>query len=437
MKELLINGGIIFVSAALQIFIHTFILDLVFNIKLIKTQKAIYTISLALYTTIFKLCIPISFYFINPIFYISISALILLIICKTPFWKGVLYSMFLLVLSIPFEIIGGTIAANILHLADDTDNVIVSLPILAFIIIGEALVTITLYIFKNLKKIQFQFDEKYIGINIIWAFSFLIPNIIFYTMNRYNYPLLLLIYNILANIALVVLSIYNTYKYIKLETTERDLQNSEMHNKSLISLVDSIRIFKHDYNNVIQAIGGYIKTNDMTGLEKYYKNLSNDSNKVKQLESISPKVITEPSIYGIIASKYEIAQTKHINFNFESIFNYTDLDMPIFDFCKILGILIDNAIEAAEESNEKEINIKINQSKKTLVQHFLIENTYLDKNIDIERIFEKDYSTKNRNSGLGLWEVKNIVDKNKNVKLVTTKDDIYFRQELYIQINEK
>ena len=91
-------------------------------------------------------------------------------------------------------------------------------------------------------------------------------------MQFHNYEInySILIYNILSNITLVILSVYNTNKQIKLEITERELQNSEMHNKALKELNDSIRVFKHDYNNIVHAIGGYIATDDMPGLEKYY-----------------------------------------------------------------------------------------------------------------------------------------------------------------------
>lgn len=61
-----------------------------------------------------------------------------------------------------------------------------------------------------------------------------------------------------------------------------------------------------------------------------------------------------------------------------------------------------------------------------------IENTYILKDIDVAKIFEKDYSTKNRNSGIGLWEVSQILKKSHNVNLLTTKDEKYFKQTIEI-----
>ena len=64
----------------------------------------------------------------------------------------------------------------------------------------------------------------------------------------------------------------------------------------------------------------------------------------------------------------------------------------------------------------------------------LIENTYVDKEINIDRIFEKDFSTKSKqtNSGLGLWEVRQILKKSNNLDLFTTKNEEFFRQQFEI-----
>ena len=64
----------------------------------------------------------------------------------------------------------------------------------------------------------------------------------------------------------------------------------------------------------------------------------------------------------------------------------------------------------------------------------VIENTYADKDIDINRIFDKDFSTKSKktNSGLGLWEIRQILKKHNNLNLFTAKNDEYFIQQFEI-----
>ena len=52
--------------------------------------------------------------------------------------------------------------------------------------------------------------------------------------------------------------------------------------------------------------------------------------------------------------------------------------------------------------------------------------------IDIDKIYTKEFSTKKGNTGLGLWEVKNFVDNNPNFSLETTLENNCFKHTLYI-----
>ena len=106
--------------------------------------------------------------------------------------------------------------------------------------------------------------------------------------------------------------------------------------------------------------------------------------------------------------------------------------MPIYEFSRIIGILIDNAIEAAKECEEKIVNLIFRASPRNSVQIITIENTYKDKNIKLDNIFNKGFSGKNNHSGIGLWEVKQIEKKHNNIVLHTTKDSKYFKQQLEI-----
>lgn len=96
------------------------------------------------------------------------------------------------------------------------------------------------------------------------------------------------------------------------------------------------------------------------------------------------------------------------------------------------GILLDNAIESSEESKEKLLNIVFRNDEKNHRQLIIIENSYANKDVDTIKIFGKGISEKENHTGLGLWEVNNILRKNNNISLFTTKSDTYFRQQLEI-----
>lgn len=106
--------------------------------------------------------------------------------------------------------------------------------------------------------------------------------------------------------------------------------------------------------------------------------------------------------------------------------------MKVYEFARILGILLDNAIEASGECDEKEINIVFRNEAKNSRNIILIENTYKDKDVNIEQIFNKGITGKENHTGLGLWEIRQILKKNNNVNLHTDKNEKYFSQQLEI-----
>lgn len=437
MTQLLIDALILFIAFFWQIYAQILIITTLFNIETSHKKNILYTLIMTTYTVLGKLLIPLELSFINPILSFIFILLSFKLLFSRTIKECILYDLVIFLISIPTEAIAGLIVFKIFKFETNVENVIGTIPILLMINIWFTILTGIIYVFKNKSKLEFFFtpemtNKNSLYVNILLVVLIIVPNVMFYATNQYNYPLYLLIFNIVANIILVVLSIYNTYKHVQLEKKKQALKLSEQHNKTLSTLLDSIRTFKHDYSNVVHSIGGYISFEDMEGLKKYYAGLTRETKKTAQLESISPQKITEPSIYTLFSTKHEDAYTKDILFCVETMYDYKQLAMPIFDFCKILGIFLDNAIEAAEESSEKEIHISFRRIADEKLQVFTIENTYKDKSIDTEKIFEKDFSTKNRNSGIGLWEVKNIVDRNINVNLITSKDDKFFTQRLFM-----
>jgi len=245
-------------------------------------------------------------------------------------------------------------------------------------------------------------------------------------------PLFVTLISLFTLIAYFIVTLYNLSRTTKLEMTQRDLEQSKLYNKTLTILHDNIRCFKHDFHNIIQAIGGYIQTNDIEGLRKYYNQISADCQKSNNLAVLNPDVINNPAVYSILASKYHQADAKGITINLEIFLDLSTLRIKIYEFTRILGILLDNAIEASSECEEKLINITIRDESNRNRQLLVIQNTYNNKDVDTEKIYEKGFSTKSQNTGLGLWEVRKILSKNNNLNLFTSKNDKFFSQQLEI-----
>ncbi len=233
----------------------------------------------------------------------------------------------------------------------------------------------------------------------------------------------------LLNIFVVSTTIYF---FIKLHIIHKKLQVASNRNDTLQNLNDEVRCFKHDFDNIITTIGGYINFNDMQGLKEYYKNLECECKNINNLYLLSPKIINDSGVYNLLIKKIHKAKKLGINVSFEFLMDLKELKMNIYEFTRILGILLDNAIEAAKETTDKIIHLSFRNDFSKNCQIVVVENSYFNKNVNIDTIFDKSKTDKNNHSGLGLFEVRKILNRNKNLNLFTTKDNQLFCQQLEI-----
>lgn len=220
---------------------------------------------------------------------------------------------------------------------------------------------------------------------------------------------------------------------IRIKKAKDKIEDLKCSNKRLQRNFDSVRSFKHDFNNIMQSMGGYIALNDMNGLKNMYQSIIKECQEINNVQSISESVINNPAIYHLINHKYDEAEKLGITMNINVLINLKKINVNDFDLCRILGILIDNAIEAAKDCEDKYISIKFihdNYNNRDLV---IIENSCKNCLIDINKIYEKGFSSKKEkiNHGLGLWKVKQILRKNRNLKIYTSRNKL-FKQQLEI-----
>jgi len=245
-------------------------------------------------------------------------------------------------------------------------------------------------------------------------------------------PFYIVLLSLISLLTYVTISLYTIFTVSKLETTSMNLEEAQLYNKTLEILQDNTRAFRHDFSNILQGMVGYMDNNDMEGLRKYYYQLVDDIQQSNNLTTLSPKVVNNPAIYNVLASKYHKADNLGIKIHLEAFLDMNDLHMKIYEFTRVLGILMDNAIEATSECEDKIINVTFRKDARKHMQLLIIENTYKNKDIDTDKIFEKGYSTKKGNTGLGLWEVRQILKKNNNLNLFTTKNNEFFTQQFEI-----
>lgn len=254
--------------------------------------------------------------------------------------------------------------------------------------------------------------------------------IFFYYVNII--PFYIAIFVFISLFAYSFINIYSLIKSLKINRLTQKLQNAEEYNKNLSDLYDEVKGFKHDFENITNSIGGYISTSDIDGLKKYFSSLEIEFNKTHNVATLNPKLVNNPGIYSLLNAKFYKAEKEGITLNLEFLIDLNELNIDIYEFSRILGILIDNAIEAAKECTNKIINIKFRNEYNQCKHVIIVNNTFKNKNLDLNKIFEKNYSEKKEHSGLGLYEVRKYINKHKNLKLLTSKNEEYFSQTLEI-----
>lgn len=421
---------LIFIEAPLSFYL----IATVFNLEFSKKQSFIYILTTAIVGILASFYLDWPF---NIILNFGLIFIILFFFLKKNIIKATIAS---LLPSTIFNLLCNLILnpyLSFFNISYEEANTIVIYR-LPFTLLIYVIVYTLIFISKHMNiKINFleNFDKKskiILILNFLFGFVYIIIQCIL-SMNYIDLlPIEFTFFNFVCLLIYFGLSYFSLIKVINLVVTTQKLESAEEYNKTLHILHDSVRGFKHDFDNIVTTIGGYIRTNDMKGLENYYSQLEEDCEKVNNLYILNPDIINNPGIYNLLTTKYSEAEEQGIKVNLTFLLDLNNLHMKIYEFARILGILLDNAIEASSECDEKILNIVFRNDSKNKRNIILIENTYNDKNIDINEIFNKGVSGKENHTGLGLWEIRQILKKNNNINLHTTKNDKYFSQQLEI-----
>lgn len=160
---------------------------------------------------------------------------------------------------------------------------------------------------------------------------------------------LFLVYFILLILIVYAFS-HNVKKEVDFDKRKKDLDNLTEYTKSLEMIYNEMRKFRHDYINILTSMVGYIENNDMEGLKNHFNNniipISTSFEKKNfRLGLLQNIRITE--IKGIVSSKLISAQQKEIDIFIDITEPVEHIDMDIIDICRVIGIILDNAVEAS------------------------------------------------------------------------------------------
>lgn len=202
--------------------------------------------------------------------------------------------------------------------------------------------------------------------------------------------------------------------------------------------IEKQRILRHETKNEFLTIKAKIcdKQKEQE-IINYIDEIIEDKFIVKQEEYAKFGYLPPNGIKGLCYFKTQEAEEKEITVALNiskrikdcNIYNLTTKQQR--EFGKILGVLLDNAIEASAESNQKKLGIEAYTNKDKEFK-MIISNSFNNK-IEKDKIGKKRFSTKGKNRGHGLLLVKHIIGVNKIFELKTENTNDIFVQSITIK----
>jgi len=196
----------------------------------------------------------------------------------------------------------------------------------------------------------------------------------------------------------------------------------------------AISSFKHDYTNILLSLSGYIMNEDLDGLEKYFKEkivptgdaLKKNANNVEGLANLNIQTLK-----GLILVKLNYASLSNIKVIVDIPFLVNEINVDEISLSRIMGIIIDNAIEESIECEDALIEIGVvKKADKCII---VVTNTCRPKLANMQQLMKKGYTTKgNGNSGLGLSNLNKLIDRIEDASLSTEMKDGKFAQIIVI-----
>ncbi|MBC1372008.1 GHKL domain-containing protein [Listeria booriae] len=262
-----------------------------------------------------------------------------------------------------------------------------------------------------------------VGIELVTALFLAIPAIAYYHLRM---GALIVIFLMIYLIGMLALKMKIDQQKVYLALTAMQQEDLERQNKSLKGL-------KHDFNNILISIHFFLQKHDYSGLGEYMQDIDMMMDEDISLEL--PEIRNMP-IKGLLLAKLFQARASDVQINVEATEIIDQIPVSLVKCVRILGVILDNAIEAARESEDATVDVLIYSQNKRL--HFLVMNTMKKgSDLDLEVIHQPGYSNKGNERGYGLYNIHQLVKSDKKLEFRSSVLDGRFIAKFSILENNK
>ena len=218
-------------------------------------------------------------------------------------------------------------------------------------------------------------------------------------------------------------------KEIALKQKKFEQKHLQNYTDEIVGLYNEIRGFRHDYAGMLVSMQMAIDSGDLQEIDRIYNQVlvkANQKLRSDKYTYFDLNNIEDSALRSLIAQSIVYARNKDVEFTLEVKDIITRLSIDLLDLVRIMSVLLNNAVEGAAESYLKQMEVAV--IKMDLETVIVIQNSCKYTMTPSEDLFELGFSTKGRNRGIGLNNVKDILDKYENIILETEMEDSKFRQ---------
>jgi two-component system sensor histidine kinase AgrC len=266
------------------------------------------------------------------------------------------------------------------------------------------------------KTTKFIILNSFIATLVVWI----------YWDSNFNRQVYNLIYIVLVLIIIFSVNLTAISYLEKIDMQEKALNAYNKYNPYIEELIKEIRKEQHDYKNRLHALMMLPEVCDnYENLVKEIQEYTNNYNKEIKDNKIELLKLNNKMLGALLY--YKINQVKEMGIIFKCEIDDDSMEYCLanYELVDIIGILIDNAIEATS-TYEGNKHIIIEFKEKNFKRYIIIKNTfYFIENEKLQKLFRKAYSTKGNGRGYGLSNVESIINKYTGVIIQAYNEKIY------------
>lgn len=235
---------------------------------------------------------------------------------------------------------------------------------------------------------------------------------------------------IIAFFIMMIMMLWQMYFFISSYTKKQAADYQAQQNAQLNDYLKSVerqylelRKFKHDYKNLMLSLQDSLTNGNSPEQTAYFKELIAQSAVETSLDSgkiVKVQHLGNETLRGLIVQKFLDAQSQGINLTVELNTENFVIHHELVDIIRIVGNLLDNAIEATQATADKQVICAFNTLNGT--KEISVRNPTNQK-IDANKVFELGVSTKGAQRGFGLSNIHQLVAQHRNFFLDMNSQD--------------